>query len=56
LSRETTAEDIDAWDSLTHVQLVVAIEERFRIRLTTGEIVSLANVGQLLDLIEARVR
>jgi acyl carrier protein len=56
LQRETTAKDVDGWDSLTHVQLVVAIEERFRIRLTTGEVARLENVGQLVDLIRARVR
>jgi acyl carrier protein len=56
LTRETAAKDIDAWDSLTHVQLVVAIEELFRIRLTTGEVGGLKNVGQLVDLIRARIR
>lgn len=51
---DTTAEDVDAWDSLTHVQLMVAIEETFGIQLNTGEVAGLANVGEMAALIERR--
>jgi acyl carrier protein len=47
----TTAEDIEEWDSLSHIRLVVAIERRFKIKFKTAEIEGLKNVGDLVDLI-----
>lgn len=52
LTREMTAEDVEAWDSLTHFELVMEVELAFGIKLTTGEIAGLETVGQLMDLIE----
>jgi acyl carrier protein len=54
LRDETSAADIKGWDSLNNVRLVVLIERHFKIRFSTGEVVSLKNVGELLKLIEAR--
>ncbi len=54
LARDTTAADVDGWDSLAHIQLMVAVERAFGIKLTTGEIANLADVGELLDLVVAR--
>lgn len=51
LSRATTANDVDAWDSLMHINLIVAIEREFKVRFTTREINALRNVGDLMDLI-----
>lgn len=51
LTTETTADDIEEWDSLTHVQLVVAIEKDFRIKFTSKEILSWRNVGDLVDCV-----
>lgn len=51
LQRETTAKDVKGWDSLIHVQLLVAIESSFGFRFTTGEVTGLANVGQLADVV-----
>lgn len=52
LDPQMTAEDIEAWDSLTHFELVMEVETAFGIRLTTGEIAGLESVGQLMELIE----
>jgi acyl carrier protein len=55
VTRDTTAADIEEWDSLSHIRLIVAIERQFRIKFTNAEIESLANVGELMDTIEAKV-
>ena len=51
---ETTADDIDGWDSQAHVTLVVATEMRFGIRFRTAELESLRNVGDFVRLIEEK--
>ncbi len=55
LSRETTANDVEGWDSLTHVNLVMALELRFGIRFALGELQSLRNVGEMADVINRKV-
>jgi len=55
LTRQTTANDIDGWDSLSHMNLVMAVEVRFKIRFALGELPSLRNVGDLLDLVAKKV-
>ena len=47
----TNSEDIEEWDSLNHILLVIAIEKAFNIRFKTGEIQSLKNVGEMIDLL-----
>jgi acyl carrier protein len=54
LRPETTADDIDGWDSQAHVTLVVATEMRFGIRFRTAELESLRNVGDFVRLIQSR--
>jgi acyl carrier protein len=46
-----TAKQVDEWDSLTHVSLVLAIEETFKVRFRVGEVEATKNVGDLVDLI-----
>ncbi len=55
LTDETTADDVEEWDSLSHVQLVVAIEKAFNIKFTSREILSWDNVGDLVDCVSKKV-
>lgn len=54
INPETTARDIGDWDSLAHIQLMVAIEQKFGMRFNTGEVASLKNVGEMVALIASR--
>ena len=51
LSDKTTAKDIPDWDSLTHVNLIVAVEKAFKVRFSTKDVQGLANVGEFIDLL-----
>ena len=50
----TTADDIEDWDSLEHINLVVAVERCFGIKFTMKEVTSMKNVGEMVDIILAR--
>jgi acyl carrier protein len=54
VTRETAADDIEEWDSLTHVRLIVAIERAFKIKFSNAEIERLRNVGDLVDAIASK--
>jgi acyl carrier protein len=51
---ELSAKDVDGWDSLTHIRLILTIEKAFKIKFSTSEIGKLQNVGELVALIKAR--
>jgi acyl carrier protein len=51
ITSSTTAQDIDGWDSLAHIRLIVAIEKYFGLRFTAAEIYDIENVGEMTDLI-----
>lgn len=55
LTSATTASDVDGWDSLTHIQLIVAIEKRFKVKFSSKEILSWKNIGELLDSLHTKV-
>lgn len=50
----TTAEDVEEWDSLSHVRLVVAVERKFGFKFKNSEIEGLKSVGDLVNLIAAK--
>lgn len=52
----TTASDVDNWDSINHLQLIVAIEKKFQIRFTASEIQSYKNVGDICDSVLLKVK
>jgi acyl carrier protein len=55
LSPELTADDVDGWDSLSHVNLIVTIEIRFNIKFAQKEILSFKNVGDLMSCIQTKL-
>ena len=48
---ETVADDVDGWDSFEHINLVVAVEEEFSFKIPMGKVVSMKNVGEMVDII-----
>lgn len=52
---ETTANDVDGWDSLSHINLIVAVEVEFNIRFSQKELLTFKAVGDLLKSIEAKI-
>ena len=55
ISPEMTANDVDGWDSLSHVNLIVAIESKFKITFTQKELLTFKNVGDLLNSIRSKI-
>jgi acyl carrier protein len=54
LTPQTTAEDVDGWDSLSHIRLVLAVTKAFGVKFSASEIGNLKNVGEFADLIEKK--
>ena len=55
IDADTTADDIDDWDSLNHITLMSAVEQEFGVRFTMGEVSGMKNVGEMADLILSRL-
>jgi acyl carrier protein len=53
-SDSLTADDVEGWDSLSHVRFLIAVEKEFGFRFTSGEIDGFKNVGEVLDVIVRR--
>ncbi len=51
----TVADDIDGWDSLEHIDLIIAVERRFGIKFTMGEVNGMKNVGEMAENILRRM-
>lgn len=51
LNDQTVADDVDGWDSFEHINLVVAVEEEFSFKIPMGKVVTMKNVGEMVDII-----
>jgi acyl carrier protein len=56
LSPDMTAHDVEGWDSLAHVRLIIAVERHFKIKFMSREVASLKTVGELAELVEQRAQ
>ena len=54
VDRDTTADDIEDWDSLEHIRLIAAVEREFGVKFTMKEVSSMKNVGEMMDIIAER--
>ena len=55
ITRESSAATVEDWDSLAHVNLVTAIEKRYKIKFALGELQELKNVGDMIDLMKVKL-
>ena len=55
LHDETVSDDVDGWDSLEHINLIVAVEKKFNMKFTMGEVTGMKNVGEMADIIAERI-
>jgi acyl carrier protein len=54
LTSQTTAADVEGWDSLAHISLVMAVEKHYKVKFALGELQDLKNVGEMAALIERK--
>lgn len=54
INLETSAEDIDEWDSLSHIELISNIEKHYKVRFALGELQDLKNIGDMVELIKEK--
>lgn len=55
LTPALTAKDVDGWDSLTHIRLLLTVERTFKVKFSTTEIGKLENVGSLVEIIKSKL-
>lgn len=55
IKEDMTASDIEDWDSLSHIQLIASVEQKFHIKFTMKEILRMKNVGDIITLIEEKI-
>jgi acyl carrier protein len=55
LTTDTSAADVDEWDSMTHIQIIAGIEAHYKIRFALGELQTLKNVGDMIGLIQKKL-
>ena len=56
VNENTTSADIDDWDSLEHINLIVSVEEEFGFKFSMNEVVHMSNVGDMIKIIEEKIK
>ena len=56
IREDYSAHDVDGWDSLTHIMIIVETEKKFNIKFLSSEIISWGNVGKMIDCIEEKLK
>lgn len=56
ISESTTADDIEDWDSLEHINLIIAVEKKFNIKFKMKDVVAMKNVGEMVDIITTQTQ
>ena len=56
VTEATTADDIEEWDSLEHINLLAAVEQEFGMKFNMGQVVSMKNVGEMVSIIESNIK
>jgi acyl carrier protein len=56
MNPEMTANDVEGWDSLSHVNLIIAVESKFNISFSQKELLTFRNVGDLLNCVEKKIQ
>ena len=55
VNASTTSEDIEDWYSLEHINLIVAVEKKFGMKFSMGEVTTMKNVGEMAEIIKSRI-
>jgi len=55
ISESSTAYDVDGWDSLAHINIILAIEKFYNVTFSTSDMLGMANVKELIDIIEKKI-
>lgn len=55
VDENTTANDVEGWDSLTHINIIASVEKEFNIDFSTKEVISMKNIGDMVDIILEKV-
>ena len=53
--REMQAKDVDGWDSLNHITLIMTLEETFKVKFSTREVMGFQNVGEMMDCLRGKL-
>lgn len=56
LNDNTTSDDIEDWDSLEHINLLVSVEQEFNMKFNMNEVTNMKNVGEMVDIILSRIK
>lgn len=56
ISEQTTADDVEDWDSLSHMQLIIMLEKKYSVKFTTEEVMNAKNVGEFITLLTNKLR